>query len=492
MATPPELNAEQAAAVRDILHPPERCRMTIILGGPGNGKTTTVEGALEALADTAMTTCVFATMASAALRISLGRGGGRGMTVAMFISIWKGSERIETVAGRKAYAAKFGDLQYQGMRLATLAITRENTATHGRVFIDELSMISSGEMDTMFRIFADFPNVVFVLSGDPEQLRNPDSTPFHLCSEVQKLTRLNQVVVHHLDYNFRFAKDPELGEAVLGFRAKNRTPNLFGIITPYIFRPRKSFEFIFSDPDAPAPVILAPDNKTVNAVNKQVTRILITETPGLRTLVIPYLEGTELVDQTFAEGVPVVMTENVRDPDTKELVTYNGTNGVVTRLLLESVAELSHKNRGVLVITIESGEDIIIDAEKVKGKGWKVPLRVAYAKTIHRFQGEEIDANRPVWIFVTLATHRCNWLVALSRLKTLEHLYIVVSAPNTYGCDHFWAYERMHAEPDTGSDGMKEYLENESIRSDPNAPRQKRQRTLAFGRTGTRRSAFLV
>lgn len=488
----PELNAEQAAAVRDILQPPGRCRMIIVLGGPGNGKTTAIKGALCGSAKTAITTCVFATMASAALRIPLGPGGGNGMTVAMFISIWKGAERLDTVAARKLYATKFAELSYPGMRLALLAITRENTATHGRVFIDELSMISSSDMDTMCRIFADFGNVVFVLSGDPEQLRNPDSTPFHLCAEIQKYTRLGQVVVHTLKFNFRFARDPELGEAVTGFREQIRTPNLFALITPYMFRPRRSFRDIFNDPDAAAPVILAPDNKTINAVNDQIVKTLVDESPGMETLVMPYLEDKTPVDQTFAEGVPVVMTENVRDPETKELHTYNGTNGVVTRLLIRDRKEITTKNRGALVVTLESGDDVIIDVQKVKDKGWVVPLRVAYAKTVHRFQGEEIDPERPVWIYVTPATHRSNWLVALSRLKTLRHLHIALAPPHSAEGDHFWAYERMHSEPDVASDGMKEYLAADSLKSDPTAPRQKRQRTLTFGRHTARPSAFLM
>ena len=445
------LNAEQQAAV-DAIVQPRGARLIVVEGGPGQGKTTVIEESIRMLR---IPVAVLASCACAAVRVNVIDPNARGMTISMFTKIWNGFQRgdyAHSLRKRVAKAAKYDGLQ----ELAKLAMTGENRAVHGRLFIDEFSMMSSDEMTQLCHIFRDMPNVVFVLTGDPEQLRSVDSSPFHHSAEIQALAAAGRMVTHTLIENFRFKADPELGDLVEGFRTKTNRCGQFAMVTPFMHRKKPSFDAAFKKQHT-YPFIVAADNETVNRTNKEIVSMYVKSFGGdpLPIYVYSYKENEDtLVDQTWAAGVRGVVTNNVYT-DKKELLMYNGQPFTVRSI--RAPEDLCTKNKMAMVVALDTGGDIQVEATKEKGK-WVIPARVAYAQTVYRVQGAQIPPDTPYVVKVTWGMTRQSWLVAVSRAMTLDRFYIDVQNMNESE-----AFERMFAE-DEHDDGMLEFIHQEALK----------------------------
>ena len=463
------LNREQQVAC-DVIVNPGQYRVVFVSGGPGQGKTATGR---RAIAELPLTTPIafFASTGSATTLVDLGDRDAEGMTIALFLGIFKAMERYP------AFRREIADRHESLRGLARMVLLGERRAAHGRVIIDEFSMVSLSDMNTLFTIFRGMPNVVFVLTGDPEQLRNPGSMPFHRSAELQELVKAGRVASFTLVENFRFNADPPLGKAVDGFRFRKQTPELYRTMMEYMYRPRPSLLRAFEK--GQVPVFMAADNNTVNQTNWNVVKTYIRSFGKGNVLditVYPFLHekdekgaGGELIDQPWAPGVRGTVTQNLYVNGRREL-----TNG--DRFVVRSVyppETLNAKNKVAMVVALDSGGDSHIEAFKHKGK-WTLNARVAYVETIHRWQGREISADTPVVLIVTSATNEKNWLVAISRLKTLKHLYIDVRnmSPNE-------AYELMFTAR-SKDDGMVDFLRQPEVKPVPGQQRLKRKRATSI------------
>lgn len=466
------LNAEQQAAVATIVKP-LTFRIVFVASDPGCGKTTVIEHS-TALLPPRMPRAVLASSACAAMRVNVGARNAHGMTIAMCISIWKSVQRHDSLPARIRVASGYDGLQ----DLLRIAMTGENPTVHARCFVDEFSMVSLDDMNMLFHIFRGMPNVVFVLTGDPEQLRG-SSVPFHRSAELQALMKDGRVKTHKLVRNYRFEADPELNTLVTSFREGSDAPGLFSQLTPFMYRKQPSFDAAFRN-GTPYPFIVAADNKTVNAENMKIVRAYVKSHGGEPLPICSYFykekdddkgdeDSGQYVQQLWAAGVRGVMTRNTYTAE-KELVTYNGQ--MFTVRSVRDAKELTSKDKTAIVAALDTGEDVHIDATKTKKGKWVLPARVGYVQTVHRCQGMEIPIETPYVVKVTPGMDKMSALVAISRVKVLDRFYLNIQATKSPS-DALQCMLTVR----TLDDGMSDFINDKKL--DKQAPKAGTKRKAA-------------
>ena len=121
-------------------------------------------------------------------------------------------------------------------------------------------------------------------------------------------------------------------------------------------------------------------------------------------------------------GAVVMCTKNNREKN-----YANGTLGTVTGFGMYNYPTI--KTRDGRTITMEPADWIIEDGGKIKASINQIPLRLAWAITIHKSQGMSLDAAlmdlRDVFEYG-------QGYVALSRVRTLDGLYLLGVSPQTF------------------------------------------------------------
>lgn len=130
--------------------------------------------------------------------------------------------------------------------------------------------------------------------------------------------------------------------------------------------------------------------------------------------------------QKFRTGAQVMLTRNMFD---KGLV--NGSRGVVTKVDDGSVSVqfISGKIYPISFITVQEeetvygykGDSSYVQPERQIASLTYIPLRLAYACTVHRIQGQTLDS---AFIGANSLFGPSMLYVALSRVKNKEHLFL--------------------------------------------------------------------
>ena len=189
-------------------HRAARQSTTVLTGGPGTGKTTTVAGLLALLTEQAAVT------GAPPLRIALTAPTGKASA--------RLQEAVATAAGRlpDADRARVGELQ--AVTLHRLLGTRRDNGTrfrhhrgnrlpHDVIVVDESSMVSLTMMTRL--VEAVRPDARLILVGDPDQLASVEAGAV-LADLVAGLAKREDSPVVHLDTTHRFGA--EIGRLAVG------------------------------------------------------------------------------------------------------------------------------------------------------------------------------------------------------------------------------------------------------------------------------------
>lgn len=134
-------------------------------------------------------------------------------------------------------------------------------------------------------------------------------------------------------------------------------------------------------------------------------------------------------------GAQVMSIVNIVNPDTGELIIYNGSQGIIKDFKTKDIhGQVLPNELWCPIVQFKNGKEITMgrhlwESERLDGVGVsQIPLILCWALTIHKTQGmtldvAEIDAGSN--IFECGQTY-----VALSRVKSLDGLYLSSFDPN--------------------------------------------------------------
>ncbi len=213
-------------------------------------------------------------------------------------------------------------------------------------------------------------------------------------------------------------------------------------------------------------------NENVDRINTQslgkiegASHVFHMTTRGAKALV-ESLKAQCLSPETLElkEGASVMFTRNNFDEG-----YVNGTLGTITGFT--SLGAPIVKTRGGATITAEQAEWAIQDGNKILAKITQVPLRLAWAITVHKSQGMSLDA---AIIDLSQAFEFGQGYVAISRVRTLAGLFLegfneraLELHPKVAAADrHFRAYSDAARKKFSGlAQSEKEKLEKNFLRA---------------------------
>lgn len=370
-----------------------------LTGEPGSGKTHTINRYVEWLRERGVEPAVTASTGIAATHIN-------GMT----IHSWSG-------IGIKREVSDYDIEMIQSREKTTKRIV------HTKVLIvDEISMLDAatlGSVDRVLRTLRRRPllpeqpfgglQVIFV--GDFFQLP-PVSREKTAVFAFESLTWKDaNPVICYLSEQHR-QEDGDFLDLLGAFRSNSFTPahrarlkSRVGIISKQTVATR-----------------LYTHNENVDRINAQSlaqiegkSRTFEMSSRGPRPLV-ESLKSQCLSPETLElkEGASVMFTRN-----NFEEGYVNGTLGTVTGF--SSLGAPVVKTRGGATITAEQAEWAIQDGNRILAKITQVPLRLAWAITVHKSQGMSLDA---AIIDLSQAFEFGQGYVAISRVRTLSGLFL--------------------------------------------------------------------
>ena len=162
---------------------------------------------------------------------------------------------------------------------------------------------------------------------------------------------------------------------------------------------------------------------------------------------LKYLESTIICDSIIElkKNAQVMCVINIKDPDTKELIIYNGSQGIVVDFVINGMGKT------VPVVKFNNGRTMVInyntwESEKYAGISIsQIPLVLCWAMTIHKTQGCSLDMAE---IDIGSSIFECGQTyVALSRVRSLDGLFIKSFDPNKIRINKqvFKFYESLEA-----------------------------------------------
>lgn len=363
----PVANQQRRAAATSALRP-----LTIIAGGPGTGKTTTVAGILALLQ-----------------RIE------PGCSVALAAPTGKAAARLQAATGRPA-ATLHRLLGWRPDARGRFRHDRSNPLPHDVVVVDETSMVSLPLMARLLEAVR--PDARLLLVGDPDQLASIDAGA--VLGDLVAGAASGVVV---LDHNYRFAG--AIAELAAAIRSND---------------PDRALQILQAG-HAEVEFLAAPDSAVRADVTGQARRITSAAQSGDAAGAVAELETHRILcahregpfgvshwdgliaewthqprDQWYA-GRPLLVTANDYAAD-----LYNGDTGVVIDV------------EGELRAAFQRGAEMtILPLTQVAN------VTTLRAMTIHRGQGSQFDA-----VTVVLPP-------AESPLLTRELLYTAVTRPRS-------------------------------------------------------------
>ncbi len=323
---------------------------TVLTGGPGTGKTTTVAGVLAVLAEQA------------------DLAGGRGLRTALTAPTGKAAARLEeAVRDELAHRLSAADAERLGdLRAVTLhrllgtrfdsAVRfrhdRDNRLPHDIVVVDETSMVSLTMMARLLEALR--PGTRLVLVGDPDQLASIEAGAV-LADLVDGMVAGGHADVAALRTSHRFGS--EIGELALAVRDDRPDDTLA------LLRGGERVAFVeATDPREALRPVLLPDALAIRGAAEHGDADAALEALARHRLLCAHREGPHGVD-FWNRTVERWITEETEDPlwdswyvGRPVLVTandyglgiYNGDVGVTVRRPDGSLRVVIDGNRGRL------------------------------------------------------------------------------------------------------------------------------------------------
>lgn len=301
----------------------------------------------------------------------------------------------------------------------------ENITNTNHLAIDEISMISADlldHVDTVFRAIRDcqdkpFGGMQLIMFGDflqlpPVSKNNVNPAGFAFQAKVWK--EMN-VRTHVLTKVFRQADQP-FADALNDVRVANITPAVSAILNSCYRKPDLN-------PEIP-PVILTTHNADADTINKSRLASIEAQQTGFQADDVGTDRAKKILEKCLMpksldlkEGAQVMCCLNLD----QERGIVNGTLGKVIGFQgkFERMPIVQFAN-GVKM-TIEPAKWIIRENEKEIGSRTQIPLRLAWAITVHKSQGLTLDK---VEVHLEKAFEYGQAYVALSRARTKEGLFI--------------------------------------------------------------------
>ena len=429
------LNSEQTAALRAV----QRGRSIFLTGPGGTGKSHTIHAIVDWAIDTGLRVAVTALTGCAALLLSTGLRGARARTIHSWAGIGLGRETapelvVKIKTNRRA-SRKWLDTQL--------------------LIVDEISMMTPDlleKLDAIGRAIRKRPDSPFgglqlVLSGDFCQLPPVQKASASAAEEAvfafESPVWKSLVQETHYLMQIQRQRDPDFQGLLNEARLGRLSAESIKLLEDRMGLPWHDNEI--------RPTLLFSRNMEVNTINR--TNLDALETPArtydAQTIVEPKVAGSSFISASpedpavaaalerldsdapydprleLKEGAQVMLLTN-KDQD-KGLV--NGSRGVITSFTLG----------GLPIVRFQSIADpVVVDREvwwlaDYDGIGRsQIPLRVAYACTIHKSQGSSLDS---ALIDIGSATFEYGQAyVALSRVRSLSGLYVWKLDPRKIRC----------------------------------------------------------
>ena len=289
--------------------------------------------------------------------------------------------------------------------------------------IDEISMLHDFRLDMIdetLRFVRDddrpFGGIQVVISGDFFQMppvNRSDSRNGSFVTGSQVWTK-NVFTVCYLEKQFRQSDDQQFTDILNGIRA--------GVLTRSQLQVLRDRLQAVDDPFTPRTRLLTV-NVDVDVVNMEHLLKLdgevqeyVMEISGKESYV-EQLKRSCLAPEVLRlkKGAQVMCIKNSQD---KKYV--NGSLGIVTGFEKHTRYPIVELTNG-LEITIKPDTWELIDGDKRRAQVSQVPLRLAWAITVHKSQGMTLDAAR---IDLSKAFVEGMGYVALSRVRGIRHIVL--------------------------------------------------------------------
>ena len=239
----------------------------------------------------------------------------------------------------------------------------------------------------------------------------------------------SEVQAFELTQSLRFRSDAESDMHRLSNAIVNRNPN---IVLGYMrcLEPRKSRPLPL--PGVSNSVVFAYDNETVDLVNRQAAIYV-----GLAQRIVYCLVDDAGICQTvLVESGPIIGTVNVRVPKSSDFYIANGQVGTCDSVLGTEAPPVAtafqdckkrflriDKHLAILINLPKKG--LVSVGIKIVDKVKTVPVKMAWASTIHKIQGATVESPTKVVVDMKKFTDIRVLYVAITRVEQIEQLYFV-------------------------------------------------------------------
>lgn len=283
--------------------------------------------------------------------------------------------------------------------------------------IDEISMISDATLELLDHVFKavredarPFGGIQIILFGDFLQLPSIDAR----YAFESKTWKSGDFQIHALTHVFR-QEDRAFARALSLLRINALDDEARAVINS-----RRCSVITDPHPEVP-PVIIAATNREVDSLNDG----CLAKLPGVAQTYTALDKGTPSAKRLLEKssipetldlkvGARVICLVNMA----KEGV-MNGSAGTVTGFGYKRLPIVKFDNGRVLTMT-EHVQEVSLDG-RVIGTRTQVPLRLAWAITVHRVQGMTLDK---IEVRLAKAFAPGQVYVALSRVRTLDGLFL--------------------------------------------------------------------
>lgn len=394
-----ELTAEQSGVYRTIVN----LDNVLVTGSAGTGKSVLLRHARTHFRDLYLRLGVVGSTGIAAVNVG-------GLTLHTWAGLGMGDEKAEKIVNR---------IIFDSNQRAFENITQTN-----HLAIDEISMIGGTLFEKVDKVFRavrkrdePFGGMQLILFGDFLQLppvseSNEKREPFAFETQAWKDAKFK---VHNLTKVFRQA-DQEFADVLNSVRKGDVTAKVSTLLN-------SCYRKTDPNPEIP-PVILTTHNADADNINKRRLAMLEVEGHGYNA----EDEGSERAKKILERclmpasldlkvGAQVMCCFNL-DQDRG---VVNGTLGKVVGFAgAFSKMPIVKFNNGV-TMNMEAVTWQIRENEKVIGSRTQIPLRLAWAITVHKSQGMTLDK---VEVHLGKAFEFGQAYVALSRARTKDGLFI--------------------------------------------------------------------
>lgn len=416
------LNKDQTDFIKDVLLFPQT--NFVLFGGAGTGKSTVLHGLLAEYKKRDQSDAI----------VVLGPTG---------LSISK-IENARTISSFLGVTASTVGVPGSILHSSTIAKRIKGIRT---IIIDECGMISAGEfsvLDSALRKCCTnmpFGGLQLILIGDIFQLQ-PHDDFFFTTKAWNSLETQTGVHVKQLTKIERFdIQDEEEREEFQNFLTSLRlgtfkTNSRAQSLVDYVIG--KQVLNVF---DRASIIHLCATNQVADEIND----MYFTEQPG--TIFTFQSQNNKSRTLALKIGIPIQFTQNVYQDGT--LCAYNGMLGTIVDLFPLDATANGIKNEKIYlskkviwgckikqnstgeIVTIYSGKvhtktngiSVGLEAENIRGRIHLFPIRVSYAVTIHKMQGQTL--TRAVIVGKEMFAGKAQIYVAFSRMVNWKNIFLL-------------------------------------------------------------------